>query len=172
MSRQHDILCMHCANNAARLSQVYGLPTIILVKDGEKIAGTHHEGAITQVRALQHIQKEMKTPPDAHSFTHTQSLLTTAARGSCKGALVGRLAETSAGVHGPASHNVSTIANQREFRSALASSSFRRAIPCASSHTGQAGRVPGEARLQQAGVKTGVTTGYRDWLESQLEQGN
>jgi hypothetical protein len=28
---------------------VYGLPTIILVKDGKKISGSHHEGAITQV---------------------------------------------------------------------------------------------------------------------------
>lgn len=31
-------------------AQVYGLPTIILVKDGQKVAGSHHEGAITQVR--------------------------------------------------------------------------------------------------------------------------
>lgn len=37
--------------------QVYGLPTIILVKDGEKMEGTHHEGAITQKKLVAYLDK-------------------------------------------------------------------------------------------------------------------
>lgn len=37
--------------------KVYGLPTIILVKDGEKIQGTHHEGAITQKKLVDYLEK-------------------------------------------------------------------------------------------------------------------
>jgi len=37
--------------------KVYGLPTIILVKDGEKMEGTHHEGAITQKKLVAYLDK-------------------------------------------------------------------------------------------------------------------
>lgn len=37
--------------------KVYGLPTIILVKDGEKLKGTHHEGAITQKKLINYLEK-------------------------------------------------------------------------------------------------------------------
>lgn len=37
--------------------QVYGLPTIILVKDGEEMKGTHHEGAITQKKLVEYLSK-------------------------------------------------------------------------------------------------------------------
>ena len=37
--------------------QVYGLPTIILVKDGQKMKGSHHEGAITQAKLVAYLDK-------------------------------------------------------------------------------------------------------------------
>lgn len=42
--------------------KVYGLPTIILVKDGEKMKGTHHEGAITQKKLVDYLQKHGFSP--------------------------------------------------------------------------------------------------------------
>jgi thioredoxin 1 len=37
--------------------KVYGLPTIILVKDGKKMSGSHHEGAITQAKLVAYLEK-------------------------------------------------------------------------------------------------------------------
>lgn len=53
------------ANRLALLPQVYGLPTIILVKDGEKMKGSHHEGAITQAKLVDYLDKHGFAKADA-----------------------------------------------------------------------------------------------------------
>ncbi len=44
--------------------QVYGLPTIVLVRNGEKVSGSHHEGAITQAKLVAYLEK--------HGFTQEE----------------------------------------------------------------------------------------------------
>lgn len=59
---------------------MYGLPTIILVKDGQKISGSHHEGAITQVRYVNNIKRMQMHGRDAHrarlSGSHHEGAIT------------------------------------------------------------------------------------------------
>lgn len=40
-----------------RLAQVYGLPTLILFKDGQKVEESHHEGAITRPNIANWLEK-------------------------------------------------------------------------------------------------------------------
>ncbi len=41
------------------------MPTIILVKDGEKMKGSHHEGAITQAKLVDYLDKHGLAKADA-----------------------------------------------------------------------------------------------------------
>ena len=51
-------LCSHCdALHLVPMAQVYGLPTLMLFKDGEKVEGSHNEGAIGKKSIAQYLEQ-------------------------------------------------------------------------------------------------------------------
>ena len=54
--RRHLYLCECCVLQVEKY-EVYGLPTLILFKDGEKVEGSHLEGAINKDKLGIHLTK-------------------------------------------------------------------------------------------------------------------
>lgn len=60
LGHSYDLLDRSCGRNKYCifcLLQVYGLPTLMLFRDGKKVDASHREGAITKPKLLQYLEQ-------------------------------------------------------------------------------------------------------------------
>jgi thioredoxin 1 len=58
-------MLLHCYLCLTVSVQVYGLPTLIVFKDGQEVAGSKNEGAVTKAILQKYIQKHVVAPVSA-----------------------------------------------------------------------------------------------------------